>query len=287
MSTREVAVWAGFRNFYPFLERELGLYYGRILLALASPAELQALLDRDWPYLDSYKQAVDACLQERDCAGISNATKTLTTSHASVLFSPHLLDSEEGLPPFSLIPFCAYQGQLGLLGKNVSHFPMMPICSQSSPTIVNGVMCHTLAPTGLETKQGEEFGAVFMIDSNPVTPDPDLMEEHVSSVNQEITWKSDALASRNEAEVYIPTLSRFKGSAQGDFALTGLKIISATKTFLERIGSSGGCSLQSFDECHEEMFLERLSKECGCTPFSLSYGRPHQVGRALRSSLIS
>lgn len=277
-STREVAVWAGFRNFYPFLERELGLEHGKILLALASPAELQALLDRDWPYLDSHRQAVDACLQEGDCVGISNATQTLTASQASVLFSPHLLESEEGLPPFSLIPFCAYQGQLDLLGQNVSHFPTMSVCSQSSPTIVDGMLCHTLAPSGLETKQGEEYGAVFMIDGNPVTSDPNLLEKYVSNGNEENTWKSDDSASRNEAEVYIPTLSRFKGPARGHFSLTGLKRISATRTVLEQIGSSGGCSLQSFDECHEEIFHERLSKECGCIPFSLSFGQPHQVG---------
>ena len=118
-----------------------------------------------------------------------------------------------------------------------------------------------------------------MIDSNPVTPDPDLLGKYFFTGNQENSWKSDDSTSRNEAEVYIPTLSRFKGPAKGHFSLTGLKMISATKTFLERIGSSGGCSLQSFDKCHEEIFLERLSEECGCTPFSLSFVQPHQVGR--------
>ena len=34
-TTREAAVWSGFRNFYPVLENELGLQYGKILLALA------------------------------------------------------------------------------------------------------------------------------------------------------------------------------------------------------------------------------------------------------------
>ena len=145
---RETNVWNGFRNFYPVLERKLGLEYGRILLALASPVELQALLDRDWPYLDSYRQAVDSCLGNEDCAGIGNATRDLTASQASVLFSPHLLESEEGLPPFSLIPFCAYQGKLATLGKDVPHFPSMFVCSQSTPTIVDGTLCFNIAAKG-------------------------------------------------------------------------------------------------------------------------------------------
>ena len=64
-TTREAAVWAGFRNFYPVLEREFGLQYGKILLALASPEELQALIAKDWPYLDSYRETVDACLHDQ------------------------------------------------------------------------------------------------------------------------------------------------------------------------------------------------------------------------------
>ena len=270
-------MWDGFRNFYPVLERKLGLEYGKILLALASPAELQALLDRDWPYLDSYRQVVDACLENEDCTGIWNATKNLTESQASVLFTPHLLESEEGLPPFSLIPFCAYQGKLATLGQDVPHFPSMYVCSQSMPTIVDGTLCFNIAAKGPRTKQGEQFGLVIALDNNPVTPDPDLLQSHVPTGGEEKTWDLDELSSRNEAEVYIPTLNRFRGSGQGHFSLTGLKIITATRKFLDRRGSSGGCSLKSYDDCHQSAFLGALVKDCGCVPFSLSLGLPQQV----------
>ena len=270
-TTREAAVWSGFRNFYPVLEKELGLQYGTILLAVASQEELEAILAKDWPYLDSHKEAVDACLQAHDCVGISNATKALTAAQASVLFSPSLVGSDDGgRPPFSLIPFCAYHGQLDTLGKKVPHFPYFSVCSKFSPTIVEGTLCHTIAPTGHKTKNGEQFGLVFVLDSNPVTPDPQLLENRLSSGDDKDSIMLDKLASRNEAEVYIPTLARFRGSGQGHFSLTGLKMITATRKFLEQRGSSGGCSLQSFDDCHRKHFLERLEVECGCIPFSLS-----------------
>ena len=276
-ATREAAVWSGFRNFYPVLEKELGLQYGKILLAIASPEELQAILAKDWPYLDSHREAVDACLQDHDCAGISNATKGLTASQASVLFSPSLVGYNEDKPPFSLIPFCAYQGHLDTLGEKVPNFPSFSVCSKFSPTIVEGTLCHTIAPTGHKTKNGEQFGALFVLDSNPVIPDPQLLQNQMSSGDDKDSIMLDKLASRNEAEVYIPTLSRFRGSGQGHFSLTGLKMITATRKFLERRGSAGSCSLQSYDDCHQENFLERLEVECGCIPFSLSLGLPHKV----------
>ena len=239
---------------------------------MASPAELKAVIDRDWPYLDSYRDSVDACLLREDCAGISDAIGKLTNTKISALLSPHLIESGEGLPPFSLIPFCAYQDQLDILGQNVSHFPSMPVCSQSKPTIVDGTVCHTISPRGLKTTQGEKFGIVVILDSNPVMLDLNLVKKHVPAKQE--TWKSswsvDELGSRNEAEVYFPNLNRFKGPSQGQFSMSGMKIMTATKKFLDQRGSSGSCSVRSYDECHQEAYIDRVTNECGCTPFSLS-----------------
>ena len=268
----DVVVQTGFRNFYLVLEREFGLEFGRIILAMASPAELKAVIDRDWPYIDSYRDSVDACLQREDCAGISDAIGKLTTAQISGTLSPHLLKSDVGLPPFSLIPFCAYQDQLDILGQNVSHFPSMPVCSHSKPTIVDGTVCHTISPKGLKTKQTEEFGVVIILDSNPVTMDLDFVQNHVPAGKDtwQSSWKLNKLDSRNEAEVYFPNLNRFRGSSQGRFSLTGLKIMTATDKFLDRRGSSGSCSVRSYDECHQEAYIDRVTNDCGCTPFSLS-----------------
>ena len=53
-----------FRKFYSVLERELDLEHGRLLLALGSPAELEAIIKKDLPFLDRYRTEVTTCLQE-------------------------------------------------------------------------------------------------------------------------------------------------------------------------------------------------------------------------------
>ena len=77
---REPEVWRGFRDLFPILEEELGLEFSRILLASASPAELRAILARDWPYLDSFAEEVDACL-DVDCTRVATIVQELGTSH--------------------------------------------------------------------------------------------------------------------------------------------------------------------------------------------------------------
>ena len=77
---KEPEVWRGFRDLFPTLEEELDLQFGRILLASASPAELRAILARDWPYLDSFAEEVDTCL-DGDCTRVATIVQELGTSH--------------------------------------------------------------------------------------------------------------------------------------------------------------------------------------------------------------
>ena len=53
-----------FRKFYSVLERELDLEHGRLLLALGSPAELEAIIKSGLPFLDRYRTEVTTCLHE-------------------------------------------------------------------------------------------------------------------------------------------------------------------------------------------------------------------------------
>ena len=53
-----------FRKFYSVLERELDLEHGKLLLALGSPTELEAIIKKDLPFLDRYRTEVTTCLHE-------------------------------------------------------------------------------------------------------------------------------------------------------------------------------------------------------------------------------
>ena len=51
-----------------------------MLQASGSPAELEAILARDWPYLDSYLEEVEQCLSG-DCARVSGVIERLGNHH--------------------------------------------------------------------------------------------------------------------------------------------------------------------------------------------------------------
>ena len=99
---KEPEVWKGFRDLFPVLEEELNLEYGRILLASASPAELQAILARDWPYLDSFAKEVDTCL-DGDCTRVATIVQQLgTPTFSCASANPSNLQERSLLNQFSI-----------------------------------------------------------------------------------------------------------------------------------------------------------------------------------------
>ena len=274
--TRDPAVWQGFRDFYLVLERQLGLQYGKILLAIASLAELRAMLARDWPYIDSYRRQVESCI-EGDCVGVEEIIGGLGTSLASSLFSPHLLDSGEAPQPFALIPFCAYQGNLKTLGKEIPSMTS-PICSKFKSTILGGELCHHLKIGVPRTKYGEKQGIEIVLDSIPAMPNAGFELSRKTILQYELHQQMNGeLALTTQAKVYIPTLARFEGEGHGAFTLTDLKLMAGTERFLAKKDSVKGCSLQSYEDCHTEGFLKQVEEQCGCLPWSLSPALTHQV----------
>ena len=71
------------------------------------------------------------------------------------LHPPHLIDSSGSLTPAALIPFCAYQTNMTLLGQTRQDLPF-PVCSQFQPVLFEGQLCYSLdlatLNIGLETK---------------------------------------------------------------------------------------------------------------------------------------
>jgi len=57
----------------------------------------------------------------------------------------HLTRDKEGnLPPSALVPFCSYQGESSLLGKELPEMDNLTVCDKFQPTILEGQLCHTL-----------------------------------------------------------------------------------------------------------------------------------------------
>ena len=59
------------------------------------------------------------------------------------LHPPHLIDSSGSLTPAALIPVCAYQTNMTLLGQTRHDLPFT-VCDKFQPTVLEGQRCYEL-----------------------------------------------------------------------------------------------------------------------------------------------
>ena len=64
-------------QFYMALDQILHFQLGNILLATASPSELQAMIAKDLPYFTHFSNEIDECLSGASCQGIKNLVQTI------------------------------------------------------------------------------------------------------------------------------------------------------------------------------------------------------------------
>ena len=62
-------------GFYQHLEKSFNLELGRILLAVSSPSELQAMLIKNLPYITPFSNEIEACFNNKDCSALGNLVK--------------------------------------------------------------------------------------------------------------------------------------------------------------------------------------------------------------------
>ena len=89
-------------DFYLALETTFHLQFGKILLATVSKEEMQMIMDKEWPFLESYKDNVEACLASENCQDIQDIIKELGKLLNLSSLDPQLLGSEGALWPKKL-----------------------------------------------------------------------------------------------------------------------------------------------------------------------------------------
>ena len=67
----------GLNKFYFALNRIFNFQFGKILLATASPPELQMMMAKDRPYISAYIEEIQQCLQKDSCQGVLDIINTL------------------------------------------------------------------------------------------------------------------------------------------------------------------------------------------------------------------
>ena len=55
-------------TFYLSLDKIFHFQYGKILLALTSLSEVEAMMAKDWPYFTSFSGDIDQCLSGVTCS---------------------------------------------------------------------------------------------------------------------------------------------------------------------------------------------------------------------------
>ena len=181
---------------------------------------------------------------------------------------PHLIDSSGSLTPVALIPFCAYQTNTILLGQTRQDLPFTA-CSQFKPTVLKGQLCYSLklpSKDTVETKTGKGDGLVIIIDTGVQNTDETQNEE--SNVNPFALEHSGDNA--NSARIYLNTLSSYTDFRPGSYALSALKKMIGTDSFLKQTDKEKKCRTETLEDCQAKSYIDRVQNKCGCVPWAIS-----------------
>jgi hypothetical protein len=265
---KEYSARKRFQELYLALEQELDLQHGKVLLALASSEELQAVRDLDWPYLHPYRKEVDACLAG-NCSEVAAIVQELAGTDVASILSPRLQNGK----PSALVPFCAYKGKLGRLGQKLGNFSV-PVCSEMKPVVLAGQSCHSITVEDSSPLSGEKTGLVLMLDPVP-TRLTDLQMDGEQDQNE---IRTTVQTKEGFAKIHLSTLTRYSSSKDGVFTMTTLKQVKGTERFLAQDEETKQCSNQELEACRTQQYLRNVEELCGCLPWSLSKALGKKVG---------
>ena len=186
---------------------------------------------------------------------------------------PHLIDSSGSLTPAALIPFCAYQTNMTLLGQTRSDFNFT-VCSKFKPTVLEGQICFSLDVSQLKAVQsGEGKKNALLLLLDPIENEVDHGSTVPYQKGSDITsldMDSDTADTADTARIYIHTLSPLKLCKERGYVLSNLKKMTGTSGFLSLPDVDKDCAIDPYEKCQTEKFMVEVQKQCGCLPWTLS-----------------
>ena len=194
------------------------------------------------------------------------------------LHPPHLKDKRGNAVPVALIPFCAYAGNMTMMGEYVFDLDF-PACNKFKPSNFNGQMCYAL-DLDQKAMQGKGYGLWLLMD-----PGTKILAHEYDK------WKSDEergyvstkeTIPKNYITYNINTLTHYSNSRAGMYVLSALKRKTATDDFLNLPDSTTGCHNEQEEICRFENSLDYIIKlyraqklkeesliKCRCQPWFL------------------
>ena len=160
------------KEFYMDLSATFNLRYGNILLATSTKAQIEAVIDNDWPFFGNNTNLVKACTWDSKCDRLQEIfedlgkilsslyilTKSTVTDENNIskkmsIHPVHLKpDTEENLSPSALVPFCSHKGDQSHAGNERYELQDLTLCDKFEPTILEGQLCYSIDTTTFEKK---------------------------------------------------------------------------------------------------------------------------------------
>ena len=181
----------------------------------------------------------------------------------------HLTSSDQSLTPSGLIPFCAYQTNVTLVGQERPDLPF-PVCSQFYPTVLEGELCYAINITSLtkvETKEGLKNGLLLVLDLG--NPDNRQVSKSLKHDYQSFNLEPESKQS-SSAKIYLNTLARFTTFKSGSYAMSALKKMTGTDNFLGLTVGQKKCQIETYEDCWTKTYIESVQSQCRCVPWALS-----------------
>lgn len=117
---------------YVQLDQLISFNMGKAVVGLHSKKKL--LKDIDQPAIVSLKDIIGPCLENGTCGEVEQMVKSLNyAAYHNANHPVHILNKDGHQNPSALIPFCAFAGNMEVLGQTVENFTD-PVCSAFSPT---------------------------------------------------------------------------------------------------------------------------------------------------------
>ena len=154
-----------------------------------------------------------------------------------------------------------------LLGQKVGGINFT-VCSQFKTTVLDGQLCYSLNLSTLEkrkTKTGK--GLVFLLDSRGQKSEE--LQKEAAKMESALDLESTG-ADDHSPKIYLNTLSSFTDYNVGSYAMTSLKKMTGTESFLKQTDEQKKCRIGTFEDCQAKSYIDTVQKKCGCVPWALS-----------------
>ena len=139
------------------LRRMIPLKVGSLALTLSTAEQLEESLHL--PMLAPYRPTILTCLNEGSCKDLEKEVENLTRKDLRRANHPaHIIDEEGNLSSSAFIPFCAFAGDMSVVGSPVEGFSL-PVCTIFRPRDVEGQLCFSTNLSSIEKLPSPDQGS--------------------------------------------------------------------------------------------------------------------------------